>query len=350
MDAGENLLRAVRFERPERIPLTFHINPACWQHYDQDALQDLMEAHPLLFPCFERRATPFTPDFSPWQRAGEPYVDDWGCTWETSDNGITGAVTRHPLADWSAFDSFTPPDPDAQGGWDSIDWTAVRARCAAAKAAGQPARGGLRHGHTFLTLTYIRGYENLLFDMVDEHPRLPELIGMVEAFNLGLVQRFLDAGADWMGYPEDLGMQVGPMISPALFHRWIRPVYERIMAPAREAGCVIHMHSDGDLRDLYDDLVASGVEVFNLQDLVNGIDWIRDHLKGKVCIDLDLDRQNVTRFGTPDAIRAHVRHCVETLGSPEGGLMLLFGLYPGAPLENVAALMDAMETCSTHHA
>ena len=50
MNAAENLKRAVRFEKPEWIPMVFHINPSCWNHYPHDALQELMAAHPLLFP------------------------------------------------------------------------------------------------------------------------------------------------------------------------------------------------------------------------------------------------------------------------------------------------------------
>jgi hypothetical protein len=103
------------------------------------------------------------------------------------------------------------------------------------------------------------------------------------------------------------------------------------------------MHSDGNIRDLADDLVAGGVDVLNLQDLVNGVDWIAANLKGRVCIDLDVDRQHVTRFGTAGQIDALIREEVEKLGSPEGGLMLIYGLYPGTPMENVKAVMDAME-------
>ena len=42
-----------------------------------------------------------------------------------------------------------------------------------------------------------------------------------------------------------------------------------------------------------------GVDVLNLQDLVNGIDWIREHLAGRCCIELDVDRQKITPYGTP---------------------------------------------------
>ena len=44
----------------------------------------------------------------------------------------------------------------------------------------------------------------------------------------------------------------------------------------------------------------------------------------------------------PD-IDALIREEVSKLGSREGGLSMIYGLYPGVPLENVKALMDAME-------
>ncbi len=71
------------------------------------------------------------------------------------------------------------------------------------------------------------------------------------------------------------------------------------------------MHSDGDIRALSDDLIDGGVEVINLQDLVNGIDWIADKFAGKVCVELDIDRQDITFSGTPDQIDALVREEVK---------------------------------------
>ena len=57
------------------------------------------------------------------------------------------------------------------------------------------------------------------------------------------------------------------------------------------------MHSDGDVRMFAEDLVEAGVMVLNLQDLVNGVDWIRDTYRGKLCIELDIDRpQRSTRL------------------------------------------------------
>ena len=109
------------------------------------------------------------------------------------------------------------------------------------------------------------------------------------------------------------------------------------------------MHSDGDIRSLIDDIIEGGVEVINLQDLVNGVDWISEELAGKVCIDLDIDRQNITRFGTPAQIDALIREEVEKIGTKQGGLMMIYGLYPDIPLENIKALMDAMEKYATFY-
>ncbi|HUT24303.1 MAG TPA: uroporphyrinogen decarboxylase family protein [Sumerlaeia bacterium] len=348
MNQRENLLRAVRFETPDYIPMAFHINGACWQRYPQDALQDLMASHPFLFPGFEKTAEEIKPDFHPTARAGEPFTDDWGCVWETTENGIAGAITKHPLADWSAFAGYRAPDPNVCTGAGPVDWRQVEEGFRKAREEGRLRGGGLPHGHTFLRLSYIRGYENLVCDMAEDEPRLRELIRMVEDFNMAVVRRTIDLGAEWMGYPEDLGMQIGPMISPDLFRKRVKPTYERLMAPAREAGCIVHMHSDGDIRQLVDDLIDGGVEVINLQDLVNGIDWIKDRLAGRVCVDLDVDRQSVTRWGSPEDVDSLIREEVEKLGGKRGGLMMIYGLYPGVPLRNVKALMDAMEKYAFH--
>jgi uroporphyrinogen decarboxylase len=262
--------------------------------------------------------------------------------WETTDDGITGAVTGNPLADWEAFEEYAAPDPEKTDGRYSVNWEELGQRFREDRTAGRIARAELPHGHTFLLLSYLRGLENLTYDMADDNGHLDELLAMVESFNVAVIERFVERGATWVGYPEDLGMQCGPLLMPDHFRKYIKPIYERMTAPARDAGCVIHMHSDGDIRALIGDLTAVGMEVINLQDLVNGIDWIRENLTGQVCVDLDIDRQQVTRFGTPAEIDALIREEIEKLGSREGGLMLTFGLYPGTPLENVSALMDSL--------
>ena len=341
---ADNFTKAVRFERPEYIPMSFHINAACWHHYPKEALWDIMEEHKILFPDFNRPSDDWMPIYSPNSRKDEPYTDPMGCVWETSDNGITGTVNGHPLGDWGAFGTtWKMPDPNTTDGLHYVDWAAREKSWAEKKEKYGVLKGGLRHGHTFLQLCDLRGYENLLCDMIDEEPLLDELIAELTEFNLDIVKRHIRNGCTSMSYPEDLGMQIGPMLSPEMFRKYIKPSYKKIMQPARDAGVPIHMHSDGDIRTLVDDIVDSGVEVINLQDLVNGIDWIAEKFRGKVCVDLDIDRQRITPYGTPEQIDALIREEVSKIATPEGGLCMIYGLYPGVPLENVKAIMDAME-------
>jgi len=340
----DNFTRAIRFLRPDYIPMTFRINDACWHHYPKEALWDLMEEHKLLFPNFVRPNPDWMPDYALVARKDAPYTDPMGCTWVTADDGITGSVKQHPLADWSAFGtSWQIPDPEKTDGLYGVDWTARKRQWAEIKANGGSFEGKMRHGHTFLQLCDLRGYENVLMDMMEEEPLLLELLAQLEAFNLAVVRHFVSSGCATMKYPEDLGMQRGPMLPPQLFRKYIKPSYERIMQPAREAGIPIHMHSDGDVRLLADDLTESGVEILNLQDRVNGVDWIAGKFRGRLCVEVDVDRQAVTPYGTPKEVDRLVYDIVSKVSTREGGLCMIYGLYPGIPLENVKALMDAME-------
>jgi hypothetical protein len=350
MTEKENIMRCVRFERPERIPMWFGLNSACWHHYDQEMLKDLMEEHKLLFPNYKRPAGKVDPVYSPNAVAGKPYTDPWGCVWETADNGITGSVHGNPLASWDNFGQYTPPDPGKTDGTHPVDWREIETRVKKTRAEDGIVLGGLPHGHTFLRLQDIRGYENLLIDLVEEEPRALRLIEMVSDFNYGFVTKWLSLKPDIFSYPEDLGMQIGPMISPDLFRKFIKPVYKRLMKPALASDCAVMMHSDGDIRTLADDLVDAGVQILNLQDLVNGIDWIASKYKGKICVQLDIDRQKVIPFGSPAEIDALIREEVEKLGSREGGLMMIHGVYPGVPPANIKAVMDAMEKYMGYYA
>ena len=343
MSKDRNLIKAINFDYPDFIPMTFHINDACWHYYPQEELCELIESHKFLFPDYVRPPLPYTPDYLPNARKDEPFTDSFGCVWETSDDGIVGVVTTHPLVSWDAWPDYKMPDPEKTTGVMPVDWPEVEKQVREAKERNEVTAGGLRHGHTFLQLNDIRGYANLIFDMAEEEPLLDELIEQLEAFNLEIVKHYVKMKPDIIVYAEDLGMQHGPMMRPDDFKRYIKPTYKRLIQPAQDAGLIIHQHSDGDIRLLCSDLIENGVKVLNLQDLVNGLDFIKANLKDKVCIELDIDRQKITPFGTPEEVDALIKEEVTTLGSKAGGLMLIYGLYPGVPLENAKALMDAME-------
>ena len=332
----ENMLRVIRFERPDYIPVSFVVSESVWSHYDPHAVEELLESHPIIAGKGRMRW-----DLVPKNRDevdnDHIYYDEFGVEWKGDIDGIRGVIQKHPLEDFSKIKDYVfPPIP-------KFDLEADRANVKKAKEAGNLTVMGLPHGHTFLRLTDLCGYETVLCGLMDEDPDLLSLARRLEEYNYAFIDHYSKTGCDMISFPEDLGMQIGPMISPSLFVKYIKPSYQRLMKPARDAGAIIHMHSDGDVRTLIDDLIDGGVDVLNIQDLVNGIDWIHDKFFGRYALELDIDRQNITVFGSPSDVRELIRREVTTLSSPSGGLMLIYGWYAGTPLENIKALMDALE-------
>ena len=261
-----------------------------------------------------------------------------------------GGVKYHPLEDWTNLSKFKAPDPNVHNGMYSIDLAKMKADGEQAKKDGWIFACHLPHGHTFLRIQDLRSYTNLIFDMMDENPNLNKLINIVETFNLELIGKFIALAPDMITIAEDLGMQNSPMISPELFRKYIKPVYMKMTTPVKQAGIIVHEHSDGYIMDLMDDLIECGGDVINMQDLVNGIDNLAQHVKGRIAIDLDIDRQHITVDGTPSDIDAHIKECVVKLGSPEGGLSLCYQPWPPTPVANIRAVFDAMEKYSIYFA
>ena len=101
------------------------------------------------------------------------------------------------------------------------------------------------------------------------------------------------------------------------------------------------MHTDGQIYEIMPDLMECGASIINPQFSANGLDNLERVCKGRIPINLDLNRQ-MFPFATPAQIREHVRECVERLYLPAGGLGLNIELNYEVPLENFAAVYDAV--------
>ena len=344
----ENHLRNVTFAGPEWIPCTVVISNASWDQLRGD-VEDVLARHPTLFPGFQKGQRDYDHfDFGPANRADERFRDAWGCVWVSTVNGLEGQVVEHPLEDWDSLDSYKAPDPLTTADRGPADWEAIRQSFEQAKREGHLTGGSVPHGYLFMRLGYLRGFESFLLDVAADDPRLRRLIDVVQRHNKALVGQYLRLGVDQMSFNEDLGAQSASILSPSQFRKWIAPSYHDLMRPCRDAGAHVSLHSDGHIMELMDDLIAVGVDIINPQDLCNGIDNLVREVKGRVCINLDVDRQTVVPFGTRQEIRALIEEEVRKLGSPRGGLSFIVGIYPPTPPENVDALLDAFEEFRTY--
>jgi hypothetical protein len=179
--------------------------------------------------------------------------------------------------------------------------------------------------------------------MADADPRFLALLETVTAFNLEHERHLISLGPDMIGLPEDLGLQNGPLLTPKMFETYIKPSYRRYIEPIKNAGMIVHMHSDGHILDLAEHFLDLGIDVLNVQDRVNGVGNLAELFGGRVAIDLDIDRQTVTVSGSPRDAAELVRSEVDTLRRPEGGLSLKYDWSPPTPLQNVEAVLNELE-------
>ena len=343
----DNYLRAVKFNYPHLIPSFVSIPLSTWKKYGEKLIK-IVERRKLLFPWFKREML----NFEEFPRRPPIYKDEWGCTWKYAIDGLQGVVVENPLKDWKMMECFEPPDPDLglpREGEPPIPWSEVEAFIRSVKEVGGLAVGFMPHGFFFLRLTYLRGYLNFLKDLVTQPSQLERLIEMVVEYNVEVVRKLLRLGVDVVSFGDDLGTQHGLPFSPSSFRRYLLPGYKRIFAEVKRKGVVARLHSDGYIMDVAGDLVSAGVDVLNIQDVLNGIERMERELKGKVALEVDIDRQRLLPFGTPREIEAHVRNIVLKLGSKRGGLLFSAEVLHDVPMKNIEALLDSLEKYAEFH-
>jgi len=349
MNKRERYLRTIEFRKPDRIPCNVALPPATWHKYKEE-LEKIVLEHPKIFPHYKKG------DFKKMKlsRAYQKgrWKDVWGIVWENIEEGLDSAPVEEeaPLKSWENLKNYKAPDPllfDWFG--EKIDWEKRKTQLRQAKKEGNLARGFLVHGFMYMWLYYLRGFTNLMMDVATGDSRLNQLIEMVLNYNLELVNKWIEMGAEIIYFGDDLGLQGSLPISPSDWRKYLKSCYAEMFSTCRNAGVYVYLHTDGHILEIIDDLIECKISVLNPQWRGNGIDQIAKLCRGKVCVDIDLDRQKVLPYGNFKEIKAHVREAVIKLGSKRGGLMLIAGVYPDVPLGNIEALCQAMEEYSVYY-
>ncbi|RLE96983.1 MAG: hypothetical protein DRJ96_05110 [Thermoprotei archaeon] len=345
----DNYLRTVEFREPEWVIGKIYISMDAWHKYREE-MEEVVLRHRLVFSFYRRGMVDFD-DFG-LRRRGNAFIDPWGCKWMFLQNGLQGQVVEHPLENWAAWRSYSLPDPDEgipQEGAPTVSWEAVEEAVERAREAGGLVEVGMGHGFFFQRLYYLRGFRNLMRDFILKPPEIYELVEALTRFYEELARRVARLKPDIVVFGDDLGMQDRMPISPRTFREFIYPAYRRVFGLLRSRGIHVYLHTDGHVVEVLDQLVETGVSVLNVQDRVNGVNNLRRLLKGRVCIDLDVDRQRLLPRGSPREIREYIRRVILELGSRRGGLMFTAGIYSDTPPENVDALASALEDYARLH-
>ena len=284
--------------------------PAMWLRHGEEMRRFARE-----YPDFleERTIEDIRASLPESYRAGQ-WSDEWGCVWSNHQEGMEGYVTGHPVQ--SREDILKLEIPGNR-------------------------TGSLPHGFMYLRLLDLRGFEEIMIDFAEECDELQILIDKVLEYNCVQIQCALPRAGEVMVFGDDLGMQTGLAIGAEKWRKYLKPCFAKMYGMVKRAGKLVYMHTDGCIHEIMPDLLECGVDMINPQLRANGLENLVRVCRGKIPINLDLDRQ-LFPFATPSQLRDHVRECVEALWLPQGGLGLNVELNYDIPLENAAALLDAL--------
>jgi len=296
MSSYEVVRRAIEFEGPDRLPLRF----------DSLGSSDV---------CFVDWNQVYPGDFV---GVSDTTLDHWGCLWVRTDMVNMGQIKRHPLADWRALDHYRWPDPDDPAFYEGVE----------EEFAGTEGKYVLI-GYFMLLferMWALRGFENILVDLLMERERAETLADRIVAFALRWIenvsQRF-PGRIHGVHFSDDWGTQHALMIKPELWREFFKPRYKRILAAMHQVGWHAWMHSDGRINAILEDLIEVGVDSINLQQpRALGIEEIGREFRGRICFESLCDIQHTLPFRGAEEVRAEARHLLEHWAAPDGGFIL----------------------------
>jgi uroporphyrinogen decarboxylase len=97
-----------------------------------------------------------------------------------------------------------------------------------------------------------------------DHPEfVQELLNTIADYNIAQVKEALKYDIDAVYFGNDWGQPRGLQMGPKLWCKFIYPVLERMYRAVHEGGRYVFIHSCGDVDELFDDLIAIGLNCFN---------------------------------------------------------------------------------------
>ena len=223
----------------------------------------------------------------------------------------------------------------------------------ALRRASERAILGLFGGNLLEIGEFLYGMDGFLYLLAAEPKQVHRFLDRLVEHHLGELERFLRAvggSIDIILFGDDLGMQTGPLISPAMYREFFKPRHALMWARAKKLAPVkVNLHSCGGIRPLIPDLIEAGLDAVNpVQTSCTGMDPAE--LKREFGKDLVLwgggcDTQEVLPRGTPDRVREHVRERVRILASGGGFVFQqVHNILAFVPPENVVAMLDAVNS------
>jgi hypothetical protein len=265
-------------------------------------------------------------------------VDAMGLSWELQRGRAHDS--NCVIDDWAKLDEFIEKLPDPA---ESPEWEAMARQAEAAHAQDRYLMAGW-WGLFFETPWGLRGMESLLVDYY-EHPqeihRLHAALCDLYCRSIARAVEVMKPDAFWTS--DDLGHQTQAMMRRPTFDEFLKPYYSRLGAFLKGHGLHFWLHSCGNNTPLLPSLIEAGVDMFHpVQKHTMDETSVAREFGDRLGFWCGFDVQHILREGTPEEVRAEVRHLIATFRRPEGGMALAAGngIVSGTPFANIEAFLD----------
>jgi uroporphyrinogen decarboxylase len=274
--------------------------------------------------------------------------DEFGVVWSMPDDEPNYMdISRHPLAGATKADLADYPFPN---GADPTRFSGVREEALRLRRETPFALATGISGVVYEVCWYMRGLEQWFEDLIERPEFCEALLDRVLAYWLDFETGFMKAVgdiADVVMIGDDLAGQDGPLFSPDLYRRLVKPRQKKLVRHLRSlTRAKIWFHTCGDASVLIPELIDNGIDVLNpVQVGLKGM--APQSLKARFGKDLafwggGIDAQHVLPFASPAEVRNAVR---KNMGAfkPGGGYVFnnVHNIQKGVPPANIVALFDA---------
>ena len=264
------------------------------------------------------------------------WEDEWGVIWDRSVDKDIGIPINYPLKD-QGLNDLKIPDPDQDERYLHFD----------------PIIEEHSNRYILARLTYniferawsLRGMENLMMDFVQNPSLVHELFGIICDFFKRIIPNLGNFKVDGLLFGDDWGGQNGLLINPNMWREFIKPYISDMYDLAHSHNFDVFIHSCGDISAILEDLVETGVDVFNpFQPEVMYVGETMKKYSKRLAFYGSLSLQKTLPFGTPEQVIGEIENRLE-LASIYKGLIISpsHSMTPDIPVENIDAMVNRLK-------
>jgi uroporphyrinogen decarboxylase len=198
----------------------------------------------------------------------------------------------------------------------------------------------------FDSATLALGVTDSMYLFYDNRPLVEKLMDILLEHQEKVMRAVCDQfGADvaLVMVNDDIGYNSGLLIRPKMFMEIFPHRMQRLIAPAKEHGKLVLMHTDGKMDGILPILYDVGINAAHpIEPESNDLAEVKRKWAGKMCLFGNVHTP-LLAYGTPEAIEAKVReYCLQV--APGGGYVLgsSTSIMDGIPPENFVTMTQAV--------